>query len=554
MSTSSSNALWLALGAVVFSLARGAAVPSAIDLETCVALCSNCDGVAEYKDGHCECSIATGPDRGAECLRRTRRDAWEVGLDVVSCDADADSRSARCAVGLKHVYGKSDVDRVAKYFMQDGPMTGSVFIAPPYDRPAEPTLAKSADCELSLDATRAALPEEATVGAPNLITQPKELIPPAPPAPATPAAPAPALAARPLQKLGLSRIAPQFLSLLGEVISRPLVGLPEAIKNVGRTPSVNRLAQAPVHFFNSLANQMVVDDQVAKANLDNFRSEMDRAQEELKDSLESSKEASKAATADNSAVAGQPPYSIFNPQPMLSWLNPTVGAPAPMQFVGAQAPVQFVGAQAPMHLVGATQLVSTGLPSQLFSTGQMVSAPILANPSYDQSHMVGSQSPSYSIQPQMVAAATPSMISAMPIIQSLGAVPLSSIVSQMSPTYLISSPMTYYPPIQTIADDNVESLEEIPLSFPPQKKICKKSTKNRPSVKYTMDVQAAKDDEQRRQAKTHETSTSTTEVSVIDRTTEQKPKEKSKENKSVISKMKPSSKNKADKKIDERKL
>ncbi|XP_012264114.2 uncharacterized protein LOC105690672 isoform X1 [Athalia rosae] len=61
---------------------------------------------------------------GAECIWRIKRQAGDLGMDVVSCDlADADiNRPARCLLspGSRSFRTRSDADLIAKYFSGNG--------------------------------------------------------------------------------------------------------------------------------------------------------------------------------------------------------------------------------------------------------------------------------------------------------------------------------------------------------------------------------------------------------------------------------------------------
>ncbi|KAJ8665025.1 hypothetical protein QAD02_006687 [Eretmocerus hayati] len=107
------------------------------DAQRCADLCTSCNGVVSFIDNRCECKIEPDDDEGTECLVRMRRQAAELGINLVSC---GDQRSTRCTVGSKHhAYNSNQIEHVAKYFENKGPMTGSVFIAPPFNK-------KSGDC------------------------------------------------------------------------------------------------------------------------------------------------------------------------------------------------------------------------------------------------------------------------------------------------------------------------------------------------------------------------------------------------------------------------
>lgn len=210
--------------------------------------------------------------------------------------------------------------------MQDGPLTGSIFIAPPYtdgDNKLEenPTVGQSADCEGLSKSTDIVgqpaekkspsvasplmtqpedlIPEKTTATKSPLITQPKELIPEkisatksplisqskdlipektaAPKSPlitqtkdlipektAATKTPTPRIPAEPLNSLGLQDIAPQFLSMLGEVLTKPILGLPHAIKSVSEVPGVRDIVGAPANLLNSIADQMAEKSKTAK--------------------------------------------------------------------------------------------------------------------------------------------------------------------------------------------------------------------------------------------------------------------------------------------------
>ncbi|XP_046740620.1 uncharacterized protein LOC124408024 [Diprion similis] len=93
------------------------------EAQTCINLCESCDGIATFQHNICQCHVADDNDQGAECIGRMRRQAQDLGVDIVSCDlanAEAD-RPARCAASpLRRLRTRGNADLIARYFMGNG--------------------------------------------------------------------------------------------------------------------------------------------------------------------------------------------------------------------------------------------------------------------------------------------------------------------------------------------------------------------------------------------------------------------------------------------------
>ncbi|XP_046617622.1 uncharacterized protein LOC124303879 [Neodiprion virginianus] len=111
------------LGLTVFQSIGRANVLAADGAQTCINLCESCGGIATFQHNICQCHVADDNDQGAECIHRMRRQAQELGVDIVSCDlanAEAD-RPARCAVSpLRRLRTRGNGDLIARYFMGNG--------------------------------------------------------------------------------------------------------------------------------------------------------------------------------------------------------------------------------------------------------------------------------------------------------------------------------------------------------------------------------------------------------------------------------------------------
>ncbi|XP_063994971.1 uncharacterized protein LOC135172672 isoform X2 [Diachasmimorpha longicaudata] len=111
--------------AVIFT-AVNAEILNANDAQTCVNLCTSCQGTASFVDGYCECYVPAGSEQG-ECITRIKRQANDLGMDFMDCEAATAERPARCNLRSHHLRA-TDGDRIAKYFMRGGPVVGSPMI------------------------------------------------------------------------------------------------------------------------------------------------------------------------------------------------------------------------------------------------------------------------------------------------------------------------------------------------------------------------------------------------------------------------------------------
>ncbi|XP_063994981.1 uncharacterized protein LOC135172672 isoform X3 [Diachasmimorpha longicaudata] len=113
--------------AVIFTaVSVNAEILNANDAQTCVNLCTSCQGTASFVDGYCECYVPAGSEQG-ECITRIKRQANDLGMDFMDCEAATAERPARCNLRSHHLRA-TDGDRIAKYFMRGGPVVGSPMI------------------------------------------------------------------------------------------------------------------------------------------------------------------------------------------------------------------------------------------------------------------------------------------------------------------------------------------------------------------------------------------------------------------------------------------
>ncbi|XP_008202959.1 uncharacterized protein LOC100678793 [Nasonia vitripennis] len=571
------------------------AVPlNTADAQTCAELCSSCKGVASFDGDRCECNIEGHTNEEVECVSRMKRQAEERGLNLLSCDLSSDKRSTRCTLGLKHKLGRNNIDQVAKYFMQDGPITGNIFRAPPlmgkssdcvgaarivtqpaetYElRPVQPQYiaiqhsymdtqplvsnpepqqfvsSPNSDCVgaqqqpqmvSSPTPKQYSAPKEVVSSPPQgqklsspksddtvgdihkIITQPQETMPESKEE-STPQVSqksssgcgpavgqtAPGVGAvDPLKMLGVPSITPTLLQILRQQLSHPMLGIPQAIQTISKTPGLNDLVSAPAHLLTGIAQRLGLPAQTLRTASDAPKSSDDDnvGVPKMEDSKPSG-DCGSTLGSENPA-SNMPTVSYLNPgygTQYISLFNPTVGAPW-NPTVGAAAPGQIsymsptVGAPAPTHISYVHQL-----------------------PAYTAIPMIPST---------MMSSYVPQMPATTYIVGSPMSMPFYNTAS--SPMGMQQSDTTLEETFKYEPDQHVGKAKpaEIP-ALKQQKKICKKSNQEEAARKITRDVkgfsESITDEELEKQSKMIEAANkqaeqNTTELPKIDRTTTQRP-------------------------------
>ncbi|XP_011503014.1 PREDICTED: uncharacterized protein LOC105366303 [Ceratosolen solmsi marchali] len=448
-------------------------VLNSTDAQTCINLCKSCNGIANFVNNRCECNIEDSIKEGADCVLRMKREATEYGLDVVSCDLSNDKRSTRCLLGTKHEFGNNDIDQVAKYFMEDGPITGSIFQAPPYTftYPPDTVQSQSNDCveQPSLfvlnslqESAYTPRPVEIVstpraqhivsssqpqyieansesqhvlssprsknfdsnsksqyfvsnrksecVGAPRIITQPKEAIV-APPIVNCVSTSASGNYGPILEKpknddnaliiddinfilLTEQTNTPNFFQILGEQLSRPMFGIPHAIETVSQTPGISNLVSAPVNLLYTFLQRL-------NENSNRVASTCKKSQEHnVKIGTSKISISNPIANTINPIVGTQvPPFNYHYPtagSPLINLLSPSVSIPATahvsyIQQMPATMPMihgPILGNISPCNgfvpQVPTTYVVGASLGLPYYSNCNTIAAPVTAFETFTQ--------------------------------------------------------------------------------------------------------------------------------------------------------------------------
>ncbi|XP_015127295.1 uncharacterized protein LOC107048581 isoform X2 [Diachasma alloeum] len=173
--------LKLMLLAVIFT-AVYAEILNANDAQTCLDLCNSCQGTGSFVDGRCECYVPDGNDEQGECMTRIKRQADDLGMDFMDCEAATAERPARCNLRTHHIR-TSDAQRIANYYMKGvlgSPMvqpqcdTDNAVSAPNVQTQTQPEPVEYPDSQLSFSPNSNAhySASDSIVGAPLLSTLP----------------------------------------------------------------------------------------------------------------------------------------------------------------------------------------------------------------------------------------------------------------------------------------------------------------------------------------------------------------------------------------------
>ncbi|XP_023317801.1 uncharacterized protein LOC111694325 [Trichogramma pretiosum] len=241
---------------------------------TCQDICTECGGEASYVNSMCQCTVPEDLPAGQDCFVRKLRQAKFLNVDIVSCDdSSGEKRTTRCVVASK--FRKNDIEQVAKYFMNDGPIVGSIFRAPPR---AEKKIDEPIECNNDqVEQIVGNINMENLRKYTSVRTKPNRR----PTGVRTSSSPNPKTSlptnpnfvgsaqrtVEPTSRCKLPRrqqnLTPSLLKLLITELKRQLSSLPQTLQNMAHTPSTEE--NSPT-FFNSVSPSMDVNDQRVECN------------------------------------------------------------------------------------------------------------------------------------------------------------------------------------------------------------------------------------------------------------------------------------------------